>query len=273
MREADRPEWLRMRQLLWPECSEELHAAEMNACLRGEAGIVFVAERPGGLCGFAEAALRREAEGCGAGPIGYLEGWYVDADTRRRDVGRQLVLAVEQWARGRGCAEMASDAEVENRVSRAAHAALGYQEVIRLAHFRKTLDRGNQVASGHVLHVLRGAFAVCRLGPGEPVPTWLGEGLFSITRTADELSIVCRDDVVPEGLRTERGWRCLRVAGKLDFSLVGVLASLLVPLAQAGVSVFALSTFDTDYVLVRAADVQRSIGALRGAGHTVVDDA
>jgi aminoglycoside 6'-N-acetyltransferase I len=141
VQEPDRRDWLRMRRLLWPECSEEDHAAEMEDYLRAPATAVFVAERDGGgLGGFVEASLRPSAEGCGAGPVGYVEGWFVDADLRRRSVGRLLVQAAEEWARGRGCREMASDAEGENAVSRAAHAALGYHEVNGLAHFRKSLD-------------------------------------------------------------------------------------------------------------------------------------
>jgi aminoglycoside 6'-N-acetyltransferase I len=143
VRETDRPEWLRLRRLLWPDCPEEDHAAETAAYLRGPDLAVFVAEQDGGgLGGFVEAGLRREAEGCGPGPVGYVEGWYVDADLRRRGVGRRLVLAAEDWARGRGCTDMASDADVGNAVSRAAHAHLGYEEVNRLAHFRKPLRSG-----------------------------------------------------------------------------------------------------------------------------------
>jgi aminoglycoside 6'-N-acetyltransferase I len=138
-READRPEWLRMRRLLWPECSEDDHAAEMGDYLRSATTAVFVAEREGGLAGFVEASIRRDAEGCVSGPVGYVEGWFVDADQRRRGIGRQLVRAAEDWARAKGCREMGSDAEVENAVSRLAHACLGYREVIRLAHFSKPL--------------------------------------------------------------------------------------------------------------------------------------
>src|SRR4051794_40607849 len=92
---------------------------------------------------------------------------------------------------------------------------------------------------------LDGLFAVCRLAAGSPLPAWAGgpAGSFvSITRTTDELSIVCRQELVPEGIRCERGWRVLRFAGTLDFTLVGVLASLLVPLADADVAVFVVST-------------------------------
>jgi hypothetical protein len=117
---------------------------------------------------------------------------------------------------------------------------------------------------------LEGAYAVCRLDSDAPVPDWVGSRPFvSMSRTAEELSIVCRQEAVPECVRCERGWRCLRVAGTLDFSLVGVLASLLGPLADAGVSVFVLSTFDTDYLLVREQDRRHTVEVLRRAGHIV----
>jgi hypothetical protein len=120
------------------------------------------------------------------------------------------------------------------------------------------------------LRVLPGAFAVCRLGPAAPPPAWQSAGPFvSITRTADETSVVCPETAAPEGARCERGWRCLRVDGTLDLALVGTLASLLAPLAAEGVSVFTISTFDTDYLLVREADLGRAVEALRAAGHSV----
>jgi hypothetical protein len=120
------------------------------------------------------------------------------------------------------------------------------------------------------LVLLDGTFAVCRLGPDALLPAWIGGGPFvSITRTADELSVVCRQEEVPEGVKCERGWRCLRVAGTLDVSLVGVLASLLNPLADVGISVFAVSTFDTDYLLVKDEKLETAMGVLRHAGHTV----
>lgn len=120
------------------------------------------------------------------------------------------------------------------------------------------------------LLLLPDLFAVCRLTPDAPVPAWAATGgFFSITRTADELSIVCRQDAVPKEVKSERGWRCLRVAGTIDFALVGVLASLLTPLAEAGIGVFAISTFDTDYLLVKANDLDRAVVALREAGNKV----
>lgn len=87
--------------------------------------------------------------------------------------------------------------------------------------------------------------------------------------TADELSIVCRESQVPEGIKAQKGWHCLKVAGKLPFELTGVLASVAAPLAAAGIPIFALATYDTDYVLIPAERTEATIEALRHAGHTV----
>ena len=120
------------------------------------------------------------------------------------------------------------------------------------------------------LIVLEGTYAVCRSSPDASIPVWATAGPFvSITRTEEELSIVCPDQDVPIDAVAERGWRCLRVAARLDFSLVGVLASLLDPLAEAGIPVFAVSTFDTDYLLTMAGEFHRAVEVLRAAGHTI----
>jgi|SRR5579884_1653336 hypothetical protein len=120
------------------------------------------------------------------------------------------------------------------------------------------------------LHTLDGTFAICRLESHTPVPPWAAaSAFFSITRTADELSIVCPEESVPEGIPCERGWRCLRVAGTIPFSVVGVLASLTTPLADAGIIVFAISTFDTDYLFIKAEDLARAVVILREQGHTI----
>jgi len=119
------------------------------------------------------------------------------------------------------------------------------------------------------LEPLPGTFAVCRLPADAPFPTWVGGTLRSVTYTPSELSIVCDARYVPAEVRREDGWRCLRVRGTLEFSQTGVLASLTIPLAAAGVSVFALSTFDTDYLLVKEADFARAKIALEEADHTV----
>jgi hypothetical protein len=115
-----------------------------------------------------------------------------------------------------------------------------------------------------------GRFAVCKLPPNSAVPAWATAGdVFSVTRTVEELSVVCRQEIVPSGTQTELGWRCLRVAGAMPFTLVGVLASLTGPMAAAGVGVFVVSTFDTDYMFIKDAEFQAAVAALRGAGHSV----
>jgi hypothetical protein len=169
---------------------------------------------------------------------------------------------------------MASDAHLANHTSIAAHKALGFNDEAPTVRFRKwlpTTDGGRKAEDkeAHELTVvpLDGTFAVCRLVPDAPLPAWAAGGAFvPITCTDEELSVVCRQEAIPEGVRCERGWRCLRVAGTLDVSLVGVLASLLDPLADAGVSVFVLSTFDTDYLLVKQANFQRTVDVLLSPG-------
>jgi hypothetical protein len=120
------------------------------------------------------------------------------------------------------------------------------------------------------LKLLPGVFAVCRLAPEAAAPEWATAGpRTAITRTQEELSIVCLEAQVPAGVLGEKGWRCLKIEGPLPFSLTGVLASLVNPLSEAGISLFAFSTYDTDYVLVKKAVLDRAIQALTGAGHTV----
>ena len=115
-----------------------------------------------------------------------------------------------------------------------------------------------------------GQFAVCKLPPDSAVPAWATAGdVFSVTRTVEEMSVVCRQEMVPSGTQAEVGWRCLRVAGAMPFTLVGLLASLTGPVAAAGVGVFAVSTFDTDYLFVKEAEFQTAVAALRRAGHSV----
>lgn len=113
--------------------------------------------------------------------------------------------------------------------------------------------------------------AVARLAVDAPIPQWaLNRMEFcSISRTQDELSIVCEESAVPAGAKSEMGWRAFKIEGPLDFGLTGVLASVATPLAKANISIFVVSTFDTDYVLVKQDRVAAAAVALRGAGHTV----
>ena len=116
------------------------------------------------------------------------------------------------------------------------------------------------------LTVLPERLAVCRLAASARVPSWaleLHESFSSITRTAGELSIVCPEEAVPPEVQVEPGWRALQVPGPIPFETTGVLAGLAAPLAAAGISIFALSTYDTDYVLVKEADLERALAALQ----------
>ncbi len=116
--------------------------------------------------------------------------------------------------------------------------------------------------------VLPGTFAVLRLAPDAEVPPGvLVPPFHSVTRTPAELSVVCPDAAAPEGAKAERGWAILALEGPFAFELTGILASILVPLAKAGVGIFALSTFDTDYVLVKRDGLDDALAALAAAGH------
>jgi hypothetical protein len=122
------------------------------------------------------------------------------------------------------------------------------------------------------LDVLLDEHAVCKLSGGDEIPHWADQGgLMAIIRNTDELTVVCRREWVPEGVLMEPGWRALRVRGTLDFQLVGVLAALTAVLADVGVSVYALSTYETDILLVKEEALITAMGALRSAGHNVLE--
>lgn len=123
------------------------------------------------------------------------------------------------------------------------------------------------------LILLSERFAVCRLSPDAADPDWARfSELLCVTRTRSELSIICAERLVPPEVRAQRGFRALMVQGQLDFSLTGILASIAVPLARAGVSIFALSTFDTDYVLVGDDSLGRAVEALTQVGFLVLKE-
>jgi len=137
---ADRTSWLRMRDALWPGAFDD-HDRETRAFFEADAApfVVFVAESDGRLVGFLELDFRRYAEGCESSPVPFIEGWYVDAYVRHRGIGRALVGAAEAHACTLGFREIASDAEVSNTASHAAHRALGYEEVERIVCYRRRL--------------------------------------------------------------------------------------------------------------------------------------
>lgn len=123
------------------------------------------------------------------------------------------------------------------------------------------------------LQRLPGELAIARLPPIEPTPDWAhGTALFvSVSRTTDELSVVCPAEWIPHDVVCSSGWVALKVIGQMDLSTVGVLASLADVLRDANVSIFAVSTYDTDYLLVPQSDADRSVQALMRVGHYVVD--
>ncbi|QYO62425.1 aminoglycoside 6'-N-acetyltransferase [Leptolyngbya sp. 7M] len=141
LRESDLSEWLRLRKLLWDETSEDDHQAEMvDIFEHPETQGVGVADKGNGsLIGFVEVSIRPFVEDCETDHVGYLEGWFVEDSFRRKGVGKELVRFAEAWARERGCTEIASDAEIGNELSLAAHTKLGYSETSRLVHLRKEL--------------------------------------------------------------------------------------------------------------------------------------
>jgi aminoglycoside 6'-N-acetyltransferase I len=134
-----------LRRALWPECRNYDHDGSVRALLEGKPFStlplkIFVAEAEGKLLGFIEVGLRSHADGCDPKqPVGYIEGWYVGAEYRKFQVGRALVAAAEEWARGLGCVEMASDTWIDNLPAQKAHESLGYQVVDRCINYRKKL--------------------------------------------------------------------------------------------------------------------------------------
>jgi hypothetical protein len=121
------------------------------------------------------------------------------------------------------------------------------------------------------LFLLPHKYAVCRLDPNGYIPPWalLGDDFVSLTRTREELSVVCLQENVPQDAQAARGWCCLKAQGPFDFSQAGVHLSLAVPLAEANISILAVATYETDHLLVQEKDLERAIQALERAGHRV----
>lgn len=140
LRASDLSEWRRLRRALWPRHAESELRREEHWYRSSRLAAVFVAARPdGGLGGFVEATAFRRVDWWNEKPEGYVEGWYVDSDLRRRGIGRGLIAAVEEWCRRRGLEWIGSDAHRTNLGSRRAHRALGFREVEELVLFRKRL--------------------------------------------------------------------------------------------------------------------------------------
>jgi aminoglycoside 6'-N-acetyltransferase I len=141
LEEKDIDQWAKLRQHLWDGLSDEENSVKMTGNYEhSDTQLALVSESSeGNLIGFLEASVRPFVEDCHSENVGYLEGWWIEPDYRRNGIGRNLVSAAEQWARGKGCEEMASDSELGNDLSLEAHLRLGYEETSRLVHLRKEL--------------------------------------------------------------------------------------------------------------------------------------
>jgi uncharacterized protein len=136
-------------------------------------------------------------------------------------------------------------------------------------------DTPNQSVHQSILkyRCIPGTFAICQLPADAPVPTWANSGLFlSITRNANELSIVCLKENVPDGIKADKRWICLKLEGPFSFSQTGVLMSFVGPLSSCGIPIFAISSYDTDYVLVKEEFAGVAWEALRSAGHELIGE-
>ena len=143
---SDHDQLVRLREALWPDASADELSRELMQILEGKAAvtlphIILVAEASDGtIAGFLEIDLRSHADGCNPSrPVGFIEGWYVAENHRQKGIGRKLLAEAEEWARGQGCAEIASDTWLDNVLSQRVHEALGYEVVDRCVHYRKTL--------------------------------------------------------------------------------------------------------------------------------------
>ncbi len=136
---SDRDEWFKMRKGIWPEAPDEYLDFDLDDIFASENDAVLFALVDGKPAGMIEARLREYGEGCETSPVGYIEGWFVYPEFRGQGIAGALTQAAEDWARGKGCTEMASDTWLDNEASIRAHVKLGYFEVERLVHFVKQL--------------------------------------------------------------------------------------------------------------------------------------
>ena len=131
---------------------------------------------------------------------------------------------------------------------------------------------GDKVNQGQLtLELMKGNYGVCRLRENSPIPVWCQQGEFySITKTKDELSIVCLEEYVPNGVQVEKEWCIIKIVGPLDFSLIGILSKISQLMAECEISIFALSTYDTDYIMVKQAKIVQAIEKLKEAGYNII---
>ena len=230
-----------------------------------EEGRGWVFESDGEIVGFSVAdAVRRN-----------VWALFVRPEHEGRGIGRALHDAALDWLFSVGTEPVWLDTEPNTRALRFYDAA-GWQQRETTARGELRLEMRGWRREGRRVRALRllpDTLAIVRLEQGAERPAWASGEFCSVTRTASALSIVCADSQVPENCRAERGWRALEVQGPIAFDVTGVLASLASALSGAGVSLFSISTYDTDYLLVRAADLEDATAALAAAGWRVDSNA
>lgn len=128
------------------------------------------------------------------------------------------------------------------------------------------------IESKLTIKLLKEKYVVCRLNKNEAIPSWALQGdFYSITKTEDELSIVCLQDNIIDNIKCEKDWRVLKIEGPLDFSLVGILSKISTLMANNSISIFAVSTYDTDYILIKEKDINRAIKVLNNDNYEVIN--
>lgn len=141
--QTDKESWLELRCALWPDDPIETHRREIDSFFNDELkqpAAVLLAENPSGeITGFAELSIRTYAQGCDTSQVAYLEGWFVEEESRRQGIGSALVKAAEDWGREKGCKEFASDAHMDNEISKAAHLGSGFEEAGLIRCFKKEI--------------------------------------------------------------------------------------------------------------------------------------
>jgi len=210
-----------------------------------------------------------------ADPHAELATLSVMPDYRGQSVGGALMSGVYAELRALGIADLTIGVIATNTRAARFYERLGAVPFLT-TYVQRVPEAATPVSADVVnrleLKLLSEPFAIARLGRGEPVPGWATASaqLVSVVRSDDELSVVAPERLVPAGIQAERSWQALKVTGPLSFDLVGVLAGLTRALAEAGATVFVISTYDTDFLLVRAEAISGAIEALRSAGHTVL---
>lgn len=235
--------------------------------LLSEDGRGWVYELDGAIVGFVVAdAVRRN-----------IWALFVRPEHEGQGIGRTLHDAALDWLFAQGSEPVWLETEPNTRALRFYDAA-GWQRGNETAKGALRLEmrtwRTGSTERARGLRLLPETFAIVRLEPDAEIPSWSydDDAFCSVTRTANELSLICAEVRVPDHHRAERGWRAFEVAGPIGFDAAGVLASLASALSSAGVSLLSISTYDTDYVLVREADLEIAAAALEAAGWDVDRD-